>query len=252
VPEPAPAEPEIDILPRLVDIPRDSAVDMNAVAARILSAVREWYPGAVAEVDFTGAARLRRMLKPIVATITRRRLSNEAIADVQQAARIVDRTLGLTIADGIDRGQVGPASKGTGPNIRDLTDGDVIGPLYRLADLADEAFDAALTRSRVHGGACSLDSVLWAIDAPVDAIHEPAAEAPPAVPPAPRDVDIRKIVADGLTEIYAAITPFGQLQPGDLDQIDAATAKDYARGLWEALVPVMGLHRDLRARGKDA
>jgi hypothetical protein len=248
VSEPVPAETEVEILPRLVDIPRDSAVATVRIAAHILAAVREWYPGAIAARDFTAAARLRRQLKPIVSTIARRGLSTEALADVQHAARIVDRTLGLTIADGIDRGQVGPASKGTGPSIRELTGGDPISPLYYLADLSDDEFEAACARSRAHGGACSLDSVRWAIDAPADAVPEPVTEPTPP-PPA---VDAEAIVTDALSEIRAAVAPAGQLRPGDLAGLDAARAKDCARELWDALVPVMALYTALRTRGRDA
>jgi hypothetical protein len=249
VSEPVPAEPEGEILPRLVDLPRDSAVQMNATATAVLSVVRRWSGETVASGDWAEAARLRRVLRPMVATITRRRLSTESIADAQQAARIVDRTLGATIAAGIECGRVGPPASGY-PSIRELTGGDPISPLYRLAELSDDEFEAACARSRAHGGACSLDSVIWAADAPADApAPEPVVDEPPAPP---REIDVRRVVGDALTEIYAAITPLGQLEPSDLDQVDAALAKDYARGLWDALVPVMGLHSALRARGRNA
>jgi hypothetical protein len=247
-PVPDPAIDENDVIPRLTDLPRESAVEMNETAARILSAVREWSRGVGVAADYDTAARFRRVLKPVVATIARRKLSGRSTADANEAARIIDRVLGLAITAGEDAGKVGPASKGTGPSIRDLTGGDPIRPLYRLADLSEQQFDAALARSRAHGGQCSLDSVIWALDAAADETPPPVVEAPPA----PRDVNVYRVVADALMEISAVATLVAQLEPDDIDQLDAACAKDYARGLWEVLVPVMALHNALRTRGRSA
>jgi hypothetical protein len=146
--------PPIPPLPDVADVPRDSAVELAATAALILSDVQQWAPAAVAAVDFHGAAELRRSLSPITNMIYRRNLSKTATLDVQYASRIVERTLGQTLRAGQELGLVRTRGGRGNPAAHDVR--DIIGTrsligIYRLAAVSGDEFETAIEAARATG-----------------------------------------------------------------------------------------------------
>jgi len=291
-PEPSelPAPPPLPTIPPLTDVPRDSAVDTVRLAADLLAVVQKWAPDAVAAVDFMGAAELRRHLAPVASTIARRGLSKEAALDAQHAVRLVERVIGLTVRRGQELGLVRPWRQGNhSPGVATRDIGADVTKAYRLADVTDAEFDAAVQRGRDRGslaydhlvGHLGVEHLTDVQREQRDRIVELAADRystrqiAAAMELGPRrladlarqygidipgdaglqktrGIDPIRVITESIPTLDGVGSACKQVDLTDVAALDAAQAKDWAAQMWAALTPIMALRAALRNRGKEA
>ena len=285
----APNQASTPPLPALADVPRDSALEAEKLGDYLLTSIQAWAPGALAALDYDSAEYLRRTVNPIAFTLARRNLSKRAALDAHQAARIIERTAGQMILRGQELGTVRKPKGSTKEG--KANPADLVGPdverCYVLGRVTDEEFSAAIEKAR-DAGTCNYADVAASLaieglsavqEAQRETIRKMAADARPSsaiaatlelttgrvlelakrygieipadAPDAPQ-LDVMAIVAGTVTEVEHLGGPVSKLVARDFDTMDAATAKDAARRLWAALVPLMAMQRGLRDRGREA
>lgn len=275
-------------LPDPGDVPED-AVDAEIMAATLLSNMQTWAPKAVASGDFMGVADLRRRLGKVTIAIFRRNFSQSANLDAQNASRIADRALGLALHDaqkaGLVRGKRHQSRSAI--KVKDVLGNSDRAPMYRLA-VPQEEFDEAVRRARA-SGSLSITAVIAELPTPltldqearrarIDELAEQGWSSrqiskelnigagtirdlarkfnitihADVVSRNTRLLDPARIVTEAIPTIDGVGAAAQQLDEEDIVKIDPAQAKEWARQLREALIPVLALQRTLRERGRKA
>lgn len=284
-----PSTVPIPALPTVEDVPRNSAVDAEIMAATLLSTVQKWAPLAIAASDFHGAGEMRRLVSPVATKIMRRQISKTATLDAQYAARIVDRVVGKTIAEGMAAGAIRSRHSYSGSvGVHEIIGvGDRSG-IMRLAAATESEFLAAIRASRETGslglealvGHLGTESLTPKQQAQRERILELASEgytsrqiageinvsahrvaelarrygvtiAGDAVSRNTRTLDYVRIITEVIPIIDGVASAATQLNPADIAKISPAQAKDWAQQMGKVLAPVAALQRSLRDRGKE-
>lgn len=221
-PDPAPFVPQ---LPALSSIPRDSAVDTQAMMRAVLTLVRRYAAGPLPDEEV--AADFRRRLAVVVDTVRRRDLSKVAVLDGDHAARLAAWVFARTITTW------GSWAKAESwrwlAQLRgvELADLEIAIEQARIAwDVSDEAVGAVLAGR---------------------AIVKPAEPEPVAALPVTM-ADLLNGASVRLQEIASDLRASGAASPSGLDP---AFAADLARTLWDTCTPVVSLHNQLKIRGKQ-
>lgn len=276
-------------LPDVEDVPRNSVVDVEIMAATLLATVQKWAPRAVAAGDFRGAGELRRRLSPVVMQIYRYNISRSAVLDAQQALRTADRVAGITVRAGQQAGLIRShgQSKGTRLSVGEILGGNDRSGIYHLAGVTDAEFTAGIARARAAGG-LSMESLVGHLGIPLNPTQQ--AQRDRIAELAARGSTSRQIAAEmqvrpgrvtelakryGLTihgdvmsrnthvlnptriitEIIPIIDGAGsaaeQLDAADITAIPPEQAREWARQLRRVLTPVIRLQRLLADHGKE-
>jgi hypothetical protein len=277
-------------LPAPEDVPRESPVDAEIMAATMLDKVRRWAPLAIQAGDFYGAAAVRGKVSPITGSLYRRKLSKTSILDAQEAHRITDRVLAITIRAGQEAGliRLQGDSRSRKVSVDKLVGGRDRAGIYRYGEVTLEEFEAALRKARAAGslsqesvvGYLGLGTLTEAQEKQRARIEELASEgytsrqigsdldiAPSRVTALARryglvihgDVvsrrthrlDPARIISEIIPIVDGAGSSADQLDAGDISKIDPEQAKEWARQLGRALAPVAALQRSLRDRGRE-
>lgn len=163
-------------LPAAGDVPREGAVDTNAMAGSLLAtalyyrdAIRgalESDPPVVDRDALDQAAEFRRGVAVVADLIVRRALSPTGVSIAQRAARVAERVAGLTVAAGQQAGIVHTTAAFRGPTrlrIRDIL-GDAADRCQQMGGPDDDTFEAAIQMC-VNKGSVTYDAMIAALAA---------------------------------------------------------------------------------------